>query len=373
MHYYERNIVEIRNEYTTFFINMVAPLIYEGMKSIYMRSLDLEKQYEEASMKTPAIKSPGILKIFQHFLKGIPNLNVNLIESEMVRIRDSSKNADIFEKLIKAVIKSNIILLTYNASGKECKLVNEKFHDKIDIKSFIHKIYIECAIQFYNNPEIFWHKYSPIELQKNQKEAINIIKECIREGIIKILPLNEILNEYLNNDYIKDEEVHANEKVRRMLLDEDKHINLYNEDLPIIDPQDNGEEESNKLFRELNQNITNMDELILNKGSDEHYSNKKEHYSHERMNTEEEYKTRMNKDGYTFDLLNRNKSRGKIGGGKQDNKEDNREKTKEEYKYNKEDNKILEDSDNFNVEKPKIVEKDIGKINPKEYYNAMFI
>ena len=34
-----------------------------------------------------------------------------MIEAEMIRIRDSSKHADIFEKLIKAVLKSNIILL----------------------------------------------------------------------------------------------------------------------------------------------------------------------------------------------------------------------------------------------------------------------
>ena len=109
MHYYERNIVEIRNEYTDFFINMAAPLIFEGMTSIYNRSLELETQYNEVSKKNVTIKNPGVLKIFQHFLKGIPNLNVNLIESEMIRIRDSSKNADIFEKLIRALFKINII------------------------------------------------------------------------------------------------------------------------------------------------------------------------------------------------------------------------------------------------------------------------
>ena len=142
MHYYERNIVEIKTEYTDFFINMISPLVFEGMKSIYMRAVELEKTYEEAARKNVAFKNPGVLKLFQHFLKGVPSLNVNLVEAEMIRIRDSSKHADIFDKLIKAVIKSNIVLLTYNASGKECKLVNEKFHEKIDINNFIHKIYI---------------------------------------------------------------------------------------------------------------------------------------------------------------------------------------------------------------------------------------
>ena len=55
MHYYERNIVEIRNEYNDFFINMVAPLVFEGMKSIYSRALDLEQQYDEVSKKNISI------------------------------------------------------------------------------------------------------------------------------------------------------------------------------------------------------------------------------------------------------------------------------------------------------------------------------
>jgi hypothetical protein len=388
MHYYERNIVEIRNEYTNFFINMVAPLIFEGIKSIYARSLDLEKQYEEAAKKNTAIKSPGVLKIFQHFLKGIPALNINLIESELIRIRDSSKHADIFEKLIRAVFKSNIVLLTYNASGKECKLVNEKFHEKIDIKTFIHKIYIECAIQLYNNPELFWDKYSSSEIQKNHKETINIIKECIREAIIKMLPLNDILFEYLKNDYIVDPEIDQANKVRQILIDEDKHINLYNESMPILDPNDNGEDESKHLFRELNENMTNMDELILNKHSEnDHYSHDKydnrdnrdysnkyeEHNDNGRMNTEEEYKSRINKEGYTFDLLNRKpkNNKPKVEQNNNDNR-DNRD-NRDDNKFNKNDNGIVSESNDFNVQKQKIVEDKINKINPKEYYNSMFV
>jgi len=166
MHYYERNIADINNEYTTFLIYIITPLIYEGIKSMYDKCLEKEKEYIELSKKNINVKNPGILKIFQHCLKNIPNLNINLIETEMIRIRDSSKHADIFEKLIKAVIKSQIILLTYNASGKQCKIVNEKIHEKIDPKIFIHKIYIESAKQFYNNPELFWHAYSNIELKK---------------------------------------------------------------------------------------------------------------------------------------------------------------------------------------------------------------
>ena len=403
MHYYERNIVEIKTEYTDFFINMVAPLVYEGIKSIYLRAVETEKQYEEAANKNVAFKNPGVLKIFQHFLKGVPALNVNLVESEMIRIRDSSKHADIFDKLVKAVIKSNIVLLTYNASGKECKLVNEKFHEKIDVNNFIHKIYIECAIQFYASPELFWDKYPTIELQRNKREAINIIKECIREAIIKILPLEQILIEYLKNDYIKDPELNHEQRVRKLLIDEDKQINLYDENLPpLLDPRENGdEEESNKLLKELNRNLSNMDDLILNKHSDEYHDrdrrddeerdrrdrrdddrdrerhdekydkdrrddrtddkyhnddNKYEEYKNEKeykMNTEEEYQSRLNTAGYNLDLLKSSKNK-KLP-----------EKTEKK--------ELKEDSDDFNVKKSNIVEDKINKIDSKEYYKAMFM
>ena len=188
MHYYEKNIVDIKNIYTDYLLNIIAPLVYEGIKSMYNKAIAVEQEYKQAMLQDEKITNPGVLKIFQHFLKGVPSLNTNLIESEMIRIRDTSKNADIFDKLIRAVFKSYIILLTYNASGKECLLVKEKYHERIEIKDFIHKIYIESAKQFYNNPELFWHNYAPLDIKKNQLSCIDIIKSAIKEAILKSIP-----------------------------------------------------------------------------------------------------------------------------------------------------------------------------------------
>ena len=116
MHYYEKNIVDIKNIYTDFLIEILTPLIFEGIKDMYLKAIDYEQKIIKSMMVSPNVKNPGILKIFQHFLKDIPTLNINLIESEMIRIRDASKHADIFDKLIKAVFKAHIILLTYNSS-----------------------------------------------------------------------------------------------------------------------------------------------------------------------------------------------------------------------------------------------------------------
>lgn len=206
-HFYERNIVEIKTEYTSFLTNIMSPLIHEGIRKIYDKACETEKQFKEAIKDNPnmELKNPGVLRIFQEFLLGIKNLNNYKIEAETNRIREASKCSDWFDDLVKGVIKSYIVLLTYNASEKRCRLVDEKFHNLIDIKTFVHKCYVETARMFYNYPELFWHGFSTVEIKRNQREAYELIKISIIEAIRKMLPMKLILEEYLKNDYIHDD------------------------------------------------------------------------------------------------------------------------------------------------------------------------
>lgn len=276
MHYYEKNIVDIKHEYTQFLTHIMTPLIYEGIKSMYNKALEAEKKYMQLAKDDSRIKNPGVLKIFQHFLKGIPSLNINLIEAEMIRIRDSSKHADIFEKLIKAVIKSTIIVLTYNSSGQQCKIVNEKIHEKIDSKEFIHKIYVECAKQFYANPELYWHQYQSIELKRNQQQCFDIINKSISIAIKQSIPMNDILEEYLKNDYIIETEEEKIKRLRDMINGnaEDK-LNYFddNDKKVLITDNEFGNSEINEDFNvgineeindEISKNIFDLDKLINN-------------------------------------------------------------------------------------------------------------
>jgi hypothetical protein len=274
MHYYERNITDIKDEYTNFFIYITSPLIYEGIKSMYIKSIEKEKECVELSKTDPRAKNPGVLKIFQHFLKNIPTLNANLIESEMIRIRDSSKHADIFEKLIKAVMKSHIILLTYNSSGKQCKLVNEKLHEKIDIKTFIHKIYVECARQFYNSPELFWHGFQPLELKKNQRECIKIIDDSIKISIKEMLPMNDIITEYLRNDYVPEEtEQQKIERIRNMLnKNQEDNINFFDEEeKKVLLTEEENNDENNDDY--IDRNINDIENLLNDNNDNDNDNN----------------------------------------------------------------------------------------------------
>src|SRR5579872_7448832 len=115
---YEQHIVSIKDIYEKHLFSILIPAIYEGYLSLYKRAYVLEKKYIIASKKNPNIENPGILVIFQTFVCDIPNLNNMRIRMETDRIKSSSKSAELFDDLVRAVCKANIILLTYNVDHK---------------------------------------------------------------------------------------------------------------------------------------------------------------------------------------------------------------------------------------------------------------
>lgn len=221
IHHFERNIVEIKKEYTEFLITILSPFIYEGFQSLYTRALENEKLLIEKMKTQSQIQNPGSLSLFQTLLKGTQDLNDDKITKETNRIRDLSGCADYFDNLIKAVIKSNIVLLTYNASEKECKLVNEKFHQNVDIKAFIHKCYIECARIFYDHVDLFWREYNSVDIKHNQRVIYQLVKIGIVKAIRYTLPMKAIIDEYLRKDYIEIADDKQNFKSLRDMLRRD--------------------------------------------------------------------------------------------------------------------------------------------------------
>ena len=310
MHYYERNIADIKAEYTEFLIYILSPLIFEGMRSLYDKAIEQEEKYIQMSKDNVNVKNPGVFKIFQHFLKNIQTLNQNLIEAELIRIRDASKHADIFEKLIKAVIKSNIILLTYNASGKQCKIVNEKLHEKVDCKIFIHKVYIESAKQFYNAPELFWHKLPPLEIKRNQRECINMINKSINVAIKESMPMNDILTEYLKNDYIVETEENRINRIKDMINNnvEDK-INYFDEeDQKVLLSEKEQKilitDEENNLNANIRNNINDIEDLIQN----DNLNDQNDNINDQNNDKIENKQSDMNEDEFMNKINNINKN-----------------------------------------------------------------
>jgi hypothetical protein len=176
-------LTEIKKEYTIQLVNMLTPSVYEGINSIYSEVKNTAKDGHE-------------LKIFQGFLSKIPGWNETIINEEASRIKKVTQNSDILDDLIKAVIQSNVLLLTNTDLSDKHKVLKD-FNLNLNYTKFIHNIYIEVAKVFYNYPFLFFDKIPALEYKKNQLKAHKLIKESIEEAIRKMLPLQLILKKYL--------------------------------------------------------------------------------------------------------------------------------------------------------------------------------
>jgi len=182
-------LVETKNEYTTHLSNILTPLIFEGLQSIY----------KEATIIAEG-KENELLKIFQSCLKRIPKWNSALIEKETNRIINSSHSYGWLNDLIKATLKANLIVLMYNPTLRVQNKLDPSFYQNIKTFDFIHRVYIECARELWNNPYLLYHQFPPIEIKRNQRDCMNLIKDCIKEALRKLLPVKHILQFYLGED-----------------------------------------------------------------------------------------------------------------------------------------------------------------------------
>ena len=198
---YEQHIVSIKQIYEQHLYSILIPEIYDGILSIYKKSINLEKEFIEASRNNPDIEHQSVLIIFQKCLKKIPSMNTHEMKIETDRIRSVSKCADIFDDIIKAVLKANITLLTYNIDSKRQNLLQTRYHENVIIHDFIHSCYIHSARMFFTRSELFYHKYEPIMLNSNKRSCHLIIKGAIDDAIRDMLPMKDILLEYNSHKY----------------------------------------------------------------------------------------------------------------------------------------------------------------------------
>jgi hypothetical protein len=199
-------LVETKNEYTTHLINILTPLIFEGLQSVY-----------KDARKTAC--DDDVLKVFQSFLRQIPKWNEEMVNRETERIINSSQSYAWLNDLMKATLKSNLVILMYNPTAKKQNKIDPAYYQDIKATSFIHKIYIECARELWNNPYLLYHEYPPLEIKRNQRDCLAIIKDCIKEAIRKLLPVKHILQIYLGEDI---ELNNMDEEVDKVMSDHEK-------------------------------------------------------------------------------------------------------------------------------------------------------
>jgi len=194
---------EAKNEYSANLVNILTPLLIQGLQSIFKEACSLCKDNDEYDK---------YLMTFQNFLTRVPKWNQELIDNETKRIIQQSK-CNYLEDLLTCVHITQLKVLTSIRVATKQKKIDI---DIPKISDFIHKVYIKCARKCYSNVYLFETDIEPLTQQKNFRECETICKECILNTIRESMPVEKILRAYMDEtteEEIVEEEIVEPEKV----------------------------------------------------------------------------------------------------------------------------------------------------------------
>jgi hypothetical protein len=176
---------EAKNEYSANLVNILTPLLIQGLQSIFKEACSLCKDNDEHDK---------YLMTFQNFLTRVPKWNQELIDNETKRIIQQSK-CNYLEDLLTCVHITQLKVLTSIRVATKQKKIDI---DIPKISDFIHKVYIKCARKCYSNVYLFETDIEPLTQQKNFRECETICKEEILNTIRDSMPVEKILRAYMD-------------------------------------------------------------------------------------------------------------------------------------------------------------------------------
>ena len=208
------SLYESKNEWASRLVNILTPLIQEGIRSILDEAVKLCVGNKEQDK---------YLMTFQNLLSRVPKWNPNIIKEETARIKERS-TCGYLEDLITCVHIIHLKCMTVMRVGNKQKKVDIKIPQLAD---FIHKIYVNTARKVYSNVYIFERGIQPLHTQRNNREFEIIVKECIYNTIRDNIPVEELIKMYLEDTIEDVVEVTENEEVIQqepILSEEDANL-----------------------------------------------------------------------------------------------------------------------------------------------------
>lgn len=180
-------LVDAKREYTNQLIQTIRPHLLSGVLHVY----------DEAHAVCQENKEPDLTMLtFQELLGEVPKWNNVMVNEETARIVDESK-CDYLEDLLTAVFVCHTkILTTVRVTNKDRK-INLKIPS---VENFLHQVYIEMARAFWKHPYLLNPlDVSKLEYQQNLQRAEDLIHDCLEMTVRKLLPVKNILKEYLTD------------------------------------------------------------------------------------------------------------------------------------------------------------------------------
>lgn len=248
------NVLNVaKEEYTHQLNRILSPLILQGVESIYEDACQIED------------KDKDEIYNFQILLKEIPKWNSHMIQDECERIKGT---CDWLHDLITAVFVTNVKILT------SVKLVNKAKQFKLkmpNFETFVHAVYIETARHLFNQPFLLYKDETTVKRNKNKREVLLIVQKSIEETIRMMMPVQHILQEYMQGEGDEEDEEFANSIERGTGQSAGDFVNTD------ITNQSNSHENriKNMVNKDLQQN-SDMFENEANEPHDSHEPNSRE-------------------------------------------------------------------------------------------------
>ena len=185
---------EAKGEYTKQLCQFMLP----ALQQYFLDMLDEAKRKE--------VNPNKLLLMFQELLEGVPEWNADKVQRETNLLSGNTK-CDYLEELLTAVfIAHTKVLSAIRLTTKQKKL-------QITIprlEHFLHRTLTECSRQLWSNVYLFSVSVPSIERQKNLRQIETFLHNGIQQAIRSMLPVKNILREYLNED---EEEEEVEEKL----------------------------------------------------------------------------------------------------------------------------------------------------------------
>ena len=182
---------ESKNEWCARLVNMLTPLVAEGLRSIFDEAWRVCAANDEAEK---------YLATFQTFLGRVPGWNATMIADECKRITDRS-GCSYLPDLITCIHIVQLKALSCVRVGTQQKKVDVNVPSLDD---FVHRVYIQCARKVYTNVYLFEKGIPSLEVQKRNRELELIVRECMMMAIRDGIPMEEILRAYMEETQDKD-------------------------------------------------------------------------------------------------------------------------------------------------------------------------
>ncbi len=181
---------EARSEYTKQLATFIVPSLVGWFQALWHRN-SFDKQ--------------RCLSLFQSECEEIARWNQDRIHDE-VRVLIERSGCDYMEELMTAVFIAHTKVLTavrLSAQQKKLSITVPK------LDHFIHRIFREAARNYWKSPFLFMDGGGVVDRQKNVLQIEALATEAITTAVRSLLPVKQILKDYLedgDNEEIEDDE-----------------------------------------------------------------------------------------------------------------------------------------------------------------------